>query len=146
MKTYLIATLSLLSIALSFGAVHAQDGHGSVKVSYPQAEQPIWKRSTQYEAGYPRRLAMNGVTGCAVYDLEFNEGGEIENKSRVAASSGRHLTRETEQLIDSWDWRAADPEAPQAGEVQVRVDYCMARGTQEEVIAQCERQVQQSCS
>lgn len=146
MKIILKAALSVVGLALTITAVQAQQGHGSVKVTYPQAEQPLWQMSSEYEPGYPRRLAMDGVTGCAVYDLEIDENGQIENKSRVAISRGRHLARETERLIDSWDWQAADTDTPQAGEVQVRVDYCMARGPQDEVAAQCQQQAEQSCS
>ena len=145
MKTMLTVTISIFVFALPL-AVQAQAGHGSVQVTYPEAEQPLWQRDSSYAAAYPRQLAMNGVTGCAVYNLEFNETGEIQNKSRVAVSRGRNLARETERLIDTWDWQPADPQAAQAGEVQVRVDYCMASGTEDEVIAQCQQQTEQTCS
>lgn len=146
MKPAFFATLCTFAFTAFVSAAVAQDGHATVHVSYPQSAEPAWVYASDYVPAYPRRLAQEGTTGCAVFNLDIDEQGEITNSERVATSSGRRLGQESERLIKSWDWRAATPESPQAAQVQVRVDYCMAQGTADEVVQACAQQAQYSCS
>lgn len=141
------SVLALLGLCLVSPINAEVVGSAHVKLTEisPTAEAAIWSRAKDFPVGYPVELAMDGVTGCAVLEVTIDSDGDTDEVELVSGVPSREMKFSARKLVHKWDW-VNRSEQPNAAETKlIRLDFCMARGTEDTAIAACEEQAKLEC-
>jgi len=140
-----LVLLSALSTLLS--AEPQSTGAGDVLYSQlsPEAGQQVWLRKKQVTPAYPFELAQQGVVGCGVFKLSLSESGKLEQLELVSSVPKDIVLKPTAKVIKGWKWVLADGQQAKAEQQLIRLDFCMAPGSAEQVHQLCVQQSQYAC-
>jgi len=99
-KTLAIMSLLALPVANAAQTTHYAD----VKLTHlmPVQSEAQWLRAKQVTPKYPIKLAMNGVTGCGVFQLTVNKDGRTEDIELVASVPEKVIYQPAKKIIKNW--------------------------------------------
>ncbi|WP_176365130.1 energy transducer TonB [Pseudoalteromonas ulvae] len=138
----------LISILVFSTSLFANTQYADIQVTQisPVPEQAIWQRSTHVSPKYPVKLAMNGVVGCAVYNVAISEQGKTQAIKLISQVSTKNsLAKEGRKIIKKFAWQPQPDQIAKASEQVIRLDFCMGGDSLEASEARCKQQTQFSC-
>jgi len=104
-----------------------------------------WVRVSPENLSMPRKLERKGAKGCGIFSFNINSDGYAKEIKTEALVSSFGLRRLAKEYIESWRWEPK-PSGGIEETVLLRLDFCIAGATQEEVKAVCEYQATLPCS
>ncbi|WP_088329418.1 energy transducer TonB [Lacimicrobium sp. SS2-24] len=131
---------------LSTGAL-AANNYASVELTHlqPTKTDSTWLREKQFMPRYPIELAMKGVAGCGVFNVEVDENGSTERITLISSVPEKVISKPAINVIKDWDWKLAEGKMPASEEKLLRLDFCMGGSSQEESLAKCKQQATMAC-
>lgn len=104
-----------------------------------------WVRVSPEALSMPRKIERAGAKGCGIFSFNINGDGYAKDIKTEAIVPSFGLRRLAKEYIESWRWEPK-PTGGIEETVLLRLDFCIAGATREEVRAVCEHQVTLPCS
>lgn len=149
MKLEAYKLFAIVALVSSSGAIAKQPtGFGESKYTQltPSAEASTWERETQVAPMYPIELAQKGMAGCGIFKVDIDENGKVDDIEVVEAVPKSKYFKSVKKQIKSWNWVNTSGKANTPEQKVIRLDFCLAKGNQENAAAQCELQAAKPCS
>ncbi|ABZ77176.1 TonB family protein [Shewanella halifaxensis HAW-EB4] len=125
----------------------AKNVYGEVLLTEVEpSTQKVWHREGNKPHPYPIEFAQAKLQGCAVLSFDISEEGHTENVEVISSVPNRHLGKNSRKEVKRWRWQPLDTELQATAEKRVlRIDYCLSDVSEEQSLAQCQRQAQLNC-
>ena len=103
-----------------------------------------WERSFPETMFMPRDIERAGVRGCGIFSFNIGKDGKAKDIETEAAVPRFGLSRLARDYIKLWRWEAK-PSGGIEEQVLLRLDFCIAGATEDEVQQFCAYQATLPC-
>jgi hypothetical protein len=142
-KSLIMFIFSMLA-SLSASATHY--AHVTLTELQPTPQDAVWSRTKQVTPAYPVEMAMNGIAGCVVFNVNVDKNGDTESIDLVTAVPTKGIAKAVKKDLEKWQWHNITGKPNAAEQKLLRLDYCMGGNTEAEAAARCELQAKMECS
>lgn len=139
-------TLLVFSLLTSLPLSAMNYAHVTLTELQPTPQNALWSRTTQVTPAYPIEMAMQGIAGCAVFNLSIDSEGKTQSIDVVTTVPAKGIAKAAKKELKKWQWHntTGKPNAPE--QKTLRLDYCMGGNSEAEAAARCELQAKVECS
>lgn len=144
------SALALLTVC-GISAAHANPDRVILKTAVvetmlvPESGEALsWERSFPETMFMPRDIERAGVRGCGIFSFNIGKDGKAKDIETEAAVPSFGLSRLAKDYIKLWRWEAK-PSGGIEEQVLLRLDFCIAGATEEEVKQFCAYQATLPC-